>query len=81
MKTARHLLITDRHLAAMAEAAMKSECILCMREGSEINGCELREALLETAAPTAVQDGDSLYRKCEYREAAGQLVQGKDVTV
>ena len=81
VKTARHLLITDRHLAAMAEAAMKSECILCMREGSEINGCEQREALLETAAPTAVQDGDSLYRKCEYREAAGQLVQGKDVTV
>lgn len=51
VKTARHLLITDRHLAAMADAAMRSECILCMREGSEIGKCELREALLETAAP------------------------------
>lgn len=81
VRTARHLLVTDKHLAAMAEAAMKSECILCMREGSEIGRCELREALLEAAAPTAIEDGNSLFRKCEYREAAGQLVQGKDVTV
>ena len=81
VRTARHLLVTDKHLAAMAEAAMKSECILCMREGSEIGQCELREALLESAAPTAIEDGSSLYRKCEYREAAGQLVHGKDVTV
>lgn len=80
IKTARHLLITDKHLAAIAEAAMKSECILCMREGSEIGQCELREALLETAAPTDLQP-DGLIRKCEYRDAAGALVQGKDVTV
>ena len=80
IKTARHLLITDKHLAAIAEAAMKSECILCMREGNEIGQCELREALLETAAPTDLQP-DGLIRKCEYRDAAGQLVQGKDVTV
>ena len=47
VKTARHLLITDRHLAAMADAAMRSECILCMREGSEI-GREITEALVES---------------------------------
>ena len=81
VRTSRHLLITDRHLASICEAAMKSECILCMREGCEIDRCELREALLESAAPTAIQDGDSLFRKCEYRDAAGALVQGKDVTV
>ena len=81
IRTARHLLVTDRHLAAMAEAAMKSECILCMREGSEIDRCPLREALLESAVPTAIEEGDSLFRKCEYRDAAGALVQGKDVTV
>lgn len=79
IRTARHLLITDRHLAAMAEAAMKSECILCMREGSEIGKCPLREALLETAVPTEIQEGR--WEKCEYRDAAGKLVQGKDVTV
>ena len=81
IRTARHLLVTDKHLASMAEAAMKSECILCMKEGCEIDKCELREALLEAAAPTAIQDGDSMFRRCEYRDAAGQLVQGKDVTV
>ena len=75
----RHLLITDKHLAAMAEAAMKSECILCMREGSEVGKCPLREALLEAAPPSELQEG--LWRKCEYRDAAGQLIQGKDATV
>ena len=81
VRTARHLLVTDRHLAAMAEAAMRSECILCMREGSEIDRCPLREALLESAVPSDVQEGDSLLRKCEYRDAAGQLIHGKDVTI
>ena len=79
VRTSRHLLVTDKHLAAMAEAAMKSECILCMREGSEIGRCPLREALLETAVPTEIQEGR--WQKCEYRDAAGKLVLGKDVTV
>ena len=81
VKTARHLLVTDKHLGAICEAAMKSECILCMREGSEINRCELREALLEAAPPTDLDESDGLFRKCEYRDAAGALVQGNDVTI
>ena len=81
VRTSRHLLVTDRHLAAMAEAAMKSECILCMREGAEISRCPLREALLEAAAPSSYQGEGRMVRKCEYREAAGQLIQGHDVTV
>ena len=36
-------------------------------------------ALLETAVPTEIQEGR--WEKCEYRDAAGKLVQGKDVTV
>ena len=79
VRTARHLLVTDKHLGSICEAAMKSECILCMREGGEIKQCELREALLEAAPPTDLQEG--LYMKCEYRDAAGALVQGKDVTI
>ena len=79
VRTARHILMTDKHAAALAEAEMKSECILCMREGGEIKQCELREALLEAAPPTDLQEG--LYMKCEYRDAAGALVQGKDVTI
>ncbi len=81
VKTARHLLVTDKHLGAICEAAMKSECILCMREGGEINRCELREALLEAAPPTDLDESDGLFRKCEYRDAAGALVQGNDVTI
>ena len=79
VRTARHILMTDKHAAALAEAAMKSECILCIREGSEIGQCPLREALLESAVPTELEEGRFL--KCEYREAAGKLIQGKDVTI
>lgn len=81
VRTPRHVLISDRNLAAMAEAAMESECILCMREGNEIDRCMLREALLEVAAPTEVQADDGRIRKCEYRDAAGALVHGTEVTV
>lgn len=79
LRGTRQLLITDRHLASISEAAMESECIMCMREGCEIGKCGLREALLEVAPPTEVEDGR--WRKCEYRDAAGSLVMGKDVTV
>ena len=81
VRTARHLLVTDKHLGSICEAAMKSECILCMREGSEIGQCPLREALLEAAAPTEIREDGGLWRKCEYREAAGKLVLGKDVSI
>lgn len=81
IRTPRQLLITDKHLATICEAAMLSECIMCIREGNEIDHCELRDALLETAAPTAIQKGDSPFRKCEYKDAASQLLHGKDVTL
>lgn len=81
IRTPRQLLITDKHLATICEAAMESECLLCMREGNEIDRCELRDALLESAVPTEIRDGDSPFRRCEYRDAAGQLIHGKDVTI
>lgn len=77
----RQVLITDKHLGTICEAAMLSECIMCIREGNEIDHCELRDALLETAAPTVIQQGDSPFRKCEYKDAASQLLHGKDVTL
>ena len=81
IRTPRQVLITDKHLGTICEAAMLSECIMCIREGNEIDRCELRDALLETAAPTAIQQGDSPFRKCEYKDAASQLLHGKDVTL
>ena len=80
VRTSRHLLVTDTHLAAICEAAMKSECVLCMRDGEETGRCPLREALLESAPPTDLQ-ANGMIRKCEYREAAGKLLHGEDVTV
>lgn len=81
IRTPRQLLVTDKHLGTICEAAMRSECILCIREGKEIDQCELREALLESAAPTNLESGDSIFRKCEYRDAAGKLIHGEDVNV
>lgn len=77
--TGRQVLITDKHLGAICEAAMQNECVLCMREGSEIGQCRLRDALLEAAPPTEIQDG--LWRKCEYRGAAGDIIHGREITI
>ena len=79
VRNKRMVLISDKYLAALCEAAMENDCCMCMREGSEIGSCMLRQALLEVAPPTDVQDGK--WRKCEYRDAAGCLIHGEEVTV
>lgn len=79
VRNARHVLISDINLAAICEAAMENECLMCMREGGEINQCPLREALLEVAPPTEVRE--SGWRQCEYRNAAGDLIHGREITV
>lgn len=81
IRTPRQMLITDKRLATICEAAMESECLLCMREGNEIDRCALRDALLESAVPTEIRDRDSPFRRCEYRDAAGQLIHGEEVTI
>lgn len=75
----RYVLISDRHLAELTESAMEAECMLCFREGSEIRNCLLRQAMLEVAPPTELQDG--LWEKCEYREAARQVMNDEDVKI
>jgi hypothetical protein len=75
----RYVLVSDRHLAALTEAAMESECVMCFREGSEIGKCPLRAALLECAPPTQLQDG--LWQRCEYRQAASQVLNDQEVTI
>ena len=79
VRPVRHVLITDKHLGTVCDLAMRSECLMCIREGAEIGQCPLREALLEVAPPTTVQDGR--WRRCEYREAAGNLIKGEEVTI
>lgn len=75
----RFVLISDRHLAALCEAAMESECVMCMLTGSEIAKCPLRKALLEVAPPTELQDGR--WERCEYRDAASALIRDQEVTI
>ena len=79
VRNPRLVLIQDKHLAALTEAAMEAECPMCFREGSEIGKCALRAALLEVAVPREIEDG--LWRKCEYRDAASQLINNKEVTI
>lgn len=75
----RMVLISDKYLGALCEAAMENDCCMCMLEGNEIADCQLRQALLEVAPPKEVMDGK--WTRCEYREAAGQLIRGQEVTV
>lgn len=78
----RHILITDEHLAAITEAAMRSECALCVKEGKEAQRCPIRQALLETAPPREIFGGDRpRWASCEYQQAASALAQGKEVTI
>lgn len=79
IRNKRLVLISDKYLAALCEAAMEGECTQCFLEGREIGKCPLRQALLEVAPPREVQDGR--WQKCEYRDAAGNLILGEDVTI
>lgn len=80
IRQGRMLLITDLRLARLCEAVMESECVMCLRTGREIEKCPIRDALMEVAPPSEVQEEGAVYR-CEYAGAAGQLVNGKEVTI
>lgn len=79
IRNPRLVLITDKHLGTVCDLAMRSECLMCMRDGAEIGKCALRAALMEVAPPTEVQEG--MIRQCEYREAAGNLILGEEVEI
>ena len=77
----RHILITESHLAAITEAAMRSECAFCMKEGKDVKQCPIRAALLEVAPPSAILNNFDWFTPCEYREAGKALEHGKDITL
>ncbi len=80
VREAKYILITDIHMANLLEAVMENECVMCLKEGSEIGRCPIREALLEAAPPTEVQE-DGRWVKCEYHEASRRLNRGEEVYV
>ena len=76
LRQGRMVLISDINLAYLCELVMENECIMCLKDGKEVQHCPVRKALLEVAPPTEVLDFG-----CEYASAAGQLVNGKEVTI
>lgn len=78
----RHILITDDHLAAITEAAMRGECALCLKEGKEAQRCPIRQALMEVAPPAEISSGGKAWwAGCEYQKAGSALVRGEKVTL
>ena len=77
VRTPRQILISDTHLGAVCDAALRGVCVLCMKEGKDVEKCCIREALLEVAPPTQVIGAESRFAECEYRNAARQLDMGE----
>jgi hypothetical protein len=74
------VLVSDRKLAAVYEAAMESECLTCLREGKEIGNCLLRACFLETIPTTTIQE-EGRWKKCEYEDVARSLVKGEEIFI
>ena len=81
------VLISDKHLGEMLEEIMEVKCLMCMKDGAEIEACPIRQTLLEVGPPTRIRTPEELGKMtardfgCEYCEAARQLVRGESVTV
>lgn len=73
------VIITDKNLAYLLDAVIEQECLMCLRDGSEIKKCPLRTVLLEVAPAMDIQ-ADPVAR-CEYREVHHHLINGEDVTI
>lgn len=74
----RTVLISDKNLGAILDAVLENECLMCVKDGKEIDQCLIRRALLEVGPPTEIiEDGIG----CEYRNVPGQLIRGEIVTV
>lgn len=81
VKKGRFIMIDEKKLAAITEAAMCGECAICMREGRHVRRCLIREALLEVAPPEEIRDSHTLACGCEYRDIASALVHQQDMTI
>ena len=74
----RTVLISDKNLGVILDAVLESECLMCLKDGSEIEKCPIRRALLEVGPPTEIIENGI---GCEYRDVPGQLIRGEIVTV
>lgn len=79
IKQGRIVLITDKNLGAILEAAMENECLMCVRDGRECEKCLIRTALLEVG-PAMDINPENEGIGCEYRHLAGMLARGEEIT-
>ncbi|MBR3008859.1 MAG: hypothetical protein IKH70_09705, partial [Stomatobaculum sp.] len=70
--------ISDKNLGAILDAVLENECLMCVKDGKEIDQCLIRRALLEVGPPTEIIENGI---GCEYRNVPGQLIRGEIVTV
>ena len=73
----RYVWADAEDLAALTEAAMLTECAMCVREGKELRECRLRQALLALAPLTQTDESDR-FATCEYRDTASSLISGRE---
>lgn len=76
VRQGRMVLISDVNLARLCEAVMESECLMCLKDGAEVEKCPIRKILLEVSPPSEV-----LEYRCEYADAARELVRGEEVRI
>lgn len=72
--------ISDRNLGAILDECVEHTCLLCLKDGREIEACPIREALLEVGPPKEVHEDPGRFG-CEYRNMAGQVVRGEEIDV
>ena len=73
----RYVWADAEDLAALTEAAMLTECAMCVREGRELRECRLRQALV-ALAPLDPADVNDRFATCEYRGTASSLISGEE---
>lgn len=76
----RYVWADAEDLGALTEAAMSTECAMCVREGRELRGCRLRQALL-ALAPLDKGEDTGRFASCEYRWIASELIKDREVNL
>lgn len=76
----RYVWADAEDLAALTEAAMMTECAMCVREGRELRECRLRGALLALAPPKEAEP-DGPFATCGYRSVASSLIAGNETHI
>lgn len=65
----QNMLVERRDLDVLVEKALTGECVMCIREGKDIQRCPLRDVMVRLSPPVEFT-GDRTHAICEYQRAA-----------